>query len=1453
MSAKKIMTALTSFMLVFSTMSVPIHADDVTASSAPDASSTASASDTGGTTTAGQSDVVVETPSDSSSDFTVTETENKSDNSNTDDKSSETVEDAYAEKINKHISDEAKDRPHINVYVTGNGSLDLKAPDGSEAKYTALESELVSNPNNASDPEAYVPQDSVLSYTIYGNEGDRFAVTPLPDDGQSVTQFETMTAYTSGYFNPNDFMLDKDKNVLDTREITLKAGEMQELYVQFTYADPDDCLNKTMDKLQELYPDSAAGTSGSVFVNQKLNVNSSVSNSLRTSALISSYSPIHKGEVMSDNGSCTITISNGRYYFNGSFSGGKDQFNPYYYGAWTASSPTGTSSDRLAAHLSKVGGSVQVLCGQPGPYAPQGGKYTCNWQAFTDAAANTVRISITVITGSSSWGGAFGTTQILYGGFSYSSPKTYKPHISFHKKSRDTALFNEFNGKGMSLAGAEYAMYADSNRQQLLTRFTTDANGNADVHVDTSISNNVVYIVETKAPQGFELNSDMITVNLDDSGFANVEQDETPQTSTLGIRKIDQNGNDVAGASLAMYDENGTEVHRWISNGGVEELPGVKPGRYKVRELIPPKGFFPAEDQWVTLTPGQTSAAVMKDESIGDFEVLKVDEAGNPVSGCVLGLYGRDNSDPNAAPGAYGPLRLLESWTTGTTAHKLGTGELHGGWDGAYTAGTGYYIKEISVPDGYELSDDIVGFQIPAREGSGGTVTLKFGNKSIKYEVEKYDALSKAPLKGATLQLLDANGNVKEEWVTDGTPHKLNPKNLHYGSTYYIHEAKAPAGYYYMSDDVKFTVFHTGGEYTTVTGYDYPIQLYAEKIDAESKERIGNVNLTLCDDSGKEIYSWVTSADKAEEIPSEKLEPGMTYHLKETGTPDGYYPTTKETTFKIAKTSASFKTQHPIYIKITNKHITVKVGKYSLEKDENGKTINKLIPGATLAVGTKDKSGKFTPIVENIISTDSLQTLDYHLFKAGETYYLREIKAPDNYYYMLPGKDGSNDVAFTIPATQQEMEQNPATQDGVQVRGLDYPIQFEVMKTDDNSKPLSGVHFALCDKNNKTLEDWYSDTAAHLITSKLTAGETYTIKELSPVSGFYPVTETKFEVPKYPAEKDRDAVIKLKPLRKTIVNDHINMKLLKVDENDDFFTVSDDGSCAKFEIYDTKGTPNDVSDDGDPIYTADELSTDNKDYEVKQGFDIGSKLYAGVTYRVHEAVCPNGYDQAPDQTFTVPATAPEDSGKAITIKVKDNALQVKFTKITRDADGKETTLYSYTDGFKQTHPFKFEVVDEETKKTMFTFSTDDKQYKKNGYIDIGSKLEFGKTYRVIETEYPDGYYRARDGLFTVEKANTVYTVKMSDPPIHAKFRKNNIKGDALTDQGFKFQVVDTATNKSVALLSMDKDNVDEYGFVHFGDKLKEGHTYKIVEFEWPAKYKAAAPVQFTVPTYYQQD
>ncbi|MDL2295800.1 Cna B-type domain-containing protein [Lachnospiraceae bacterium OttesenSCG-928-E19] len=106
-----------------------------------------------------------------------------------------------------------------------------------------------------------------------------------------------------------------------------------------------------------------------------------------------------------------------------------------------------------------------------------------------------------------------------------------------------------------------------------------------------------------------------------------------------------------------------------------------------------------------------------------------------------------------------------------------------------------YTVKEVSVPDNYEVTEE-----------ADGTITNTHKGKGTEVEILKVDENDK-PLAGAELELYDANGTLVASWTSTDKAYVLKDKLIP-GATYTLKEKKAPEGYL-IAKDVSFTVSDT--------------------------------------------------------------------------------------------------------------------------------------------------------------------------------------------------------------------------------------------------------------------------------------------------------------------------------------------------------------------------------------------------------------------------------------------------------------------------------------------------------------------------------------------------------------------------------------------------------------------------------------------------------------------
>ncbi len=174
-----------------------------------------------------------------------------------------------------------------------------------------------------------------------------------------------------------------------------------------------------------------------------------------------------------------------------------------------------------------------------------------------------------------------------------------------------------------------------------------------------------------------------------------------------------------------------------------------------------------------------------------DIKFNKYDSKNNQLSGANLALY-EDGSDT-----------ALDTWTSSADAERLGD---------YLVRGHSYVIRELSAPAGYGTFEDIkftlnadgtvTGLESLTKDASGAYKLID-AVLDVKFVKETTDGTA---LSGASLELLDADGKVVDQWVSDDTAHVA--KGLTAGAKYTLHEVSAPERYI-VAEDITFTVENT--------------------------------------------------------------------------------------------------------------------------------------------------------------------------------------------------------------------------------------------------------------------------------------------------------------------------------------------------------------------------------------------------------------------------------------------------------------------------------------------------------------------------------------------------------------------------------------------------------------------------------------------------------------------
>ncbi len=316
---------------------------------------------------------------------------------------------------------------------------------------------------------------------------------------------------------------------------------------------------------------------------------------------------------------------------------------------------------------------------------------------------------------------------------------------------------------------------------------------------------------------------------------------------------------------------------------GIAELENLPLGKYYVKEIGTAYGHvLDDEIRHVDLSyVDQNTPVIVYDEDWQnnrqrvEVNVLKKEkDTDRTLEGAVFGLYAKkDIKSETTGKVLIEADEIIELKSTDQDGKITFAADL--------PVGASYYIKELYAPDGFVTNDEVKEFTFDYAGEDKPTVTydFTFEDKPTVVEFTKSSLTTGKELPGCKLKVVDAEGNVVDEWTSGKEAHVI--RELTVGKEYTLVETK-PADGYVTAESVKFTIEDTA-DIQKVEMKDDVTKLEISKQDIAGKELPG-AKLTILDQDGTVVESW-TSTDKAHYI---EMLPIGKYTLREETAPEGY-------------------------------------------------------------------------------------------------------------------------------------------------------------------------------------------------------------------------------------------------------------------------------------------------------------------------------------------------------------------------------------------------------------------------------------------------------------------------------------------------------------------------------------------------------------------------------------
>lgn len=594
---------------------------------------------------------------------------------------------------------------------------------------------------------------------------------------------------------------------------------------------------------------------------------------------------------------------------------------------------------------------------------------------------------------------------------------------------------------------------------------------------DNKVSNNVT--IKGNNEQVIEDNDDEeLAVNVNDSGGTVIGK-----KGSITLEKDSSSTHKpLAGGVFQLYDKNGVRLGSPVvsdQNGRIQ-FTGLVYGSYILKEVEAPEGHTVSDEllngKTITVNAETTAAdsAVILENDPTKVTLVKQDGEGNSLAGAVFSLEINQNS-------AWTKIREDEALVSGQDGSLVIEGLAEGD----------YRITETKAPEGYILNRVPVLFTLSKNE-EGKVLPLVLNpvqNYQGSIELIKQNEAGE-PLSGAKFELrkTDEENKLIAE-ITSDKNGKIHYEGLAPGS-YELVEVEALEGYILNTEPIAFNIEASAEGRPQVlnlgafVNYQGSIALIKENEGGRGLDGV-QFELRKLDEQNRLIATLLS--DKDGKIIYSGLAPGQ-YELTEIKAQDGYILNTEPIAFTIDASAAG----RPEVLEL-GQFVNDQGGIELVKQDESGRGLE----GAKFRIIKTDEQNK---IIDDITAGKDGK-VQYEGLAPGH-YTLLEVEAPAGYLVNTQG------ISFEIPE---------AAEGKVQTLDLgtltDYTGRLEILKTDENGKPLAGAVFKILDESGSVVRDQLTtDEQGYVHVTGLAPGQYKVVETKAPQGYQIDTTPAVFEI-----------------------------------------------------------------------------------------------------------------------------------------------------------------------------------------------------------------------------------------------------------------------------------------------------------------------------------------------------